>query len=156
MSAFRSRCGSSWVSPQTVVGEGDERRVLLGDEQLLQIVVGPLEVAEIGVESLVVLEERFADVGAVVDGTEIRPHQPPQPHDERFGEALVGGDGPPDPHNQVGRPADALGELLDLFDLGIVLRQQLGEVRAQLQPMGRDDRQHEQYECSEHDGDRVP
>jgi hypothetical protein len=34
---------------QTVVGEGDERRVLLGDEQLLQIVVGPLEVAEVAV-----------------------------------------------------------------------------------------------------------
>ena len=44
------------------VGEGDEGRILPGDEQLLEIVVGPPQIAEVGVEELVPLVERSGGV----------------------------------------------------------------------------------------------
>ena len=95
------------------VREGEERRVLLRDDQLPEIVVDALQIDEVGVERLVVLEEGAAGVGAVVDGAQIVAEERLQVADERVGEAFVGlGVGPLDRDDQVRRGADAIARSL--------------------------------------------
>ncbi len=127
------------------VVQGDEGWILLRDEQPLQIVVGPPQVAEVGVEHLVLLVERSGGVRSIVDRAQVASEERSQVRNQRVGEPLVGARvGPLDRDHQRRPGSDPIADPLERLELGILQRQELAKVGAQPQAGGRQQRQHEQ------------
>ena len=157
LSRRRSAAGSSFSSPSSSSANGTNAGFFLETSSFSQIVVGAPQIDEVGVEDLVLLEERSGGVGAVVDGAQVASHERPQVGDQRVGEPLVGARVRAlDRDHQRRAGAHPIADLLERLELGILLGQELAKVGAELQAGRRQQRQHEQHERRAADREVVP